>query len=170
MGIMRLSRIGAPPRQSASTADQPFAALLRDGDQVLDVGAGADSTISARFTEHIACDVIRIDVENFALDAVDCLRSTIERCKPVVLLDVNHWRLADCQRTTLPDFLAALRTIFPLLYAVAGDTVDDLHDIDGACLAMYRHIASELRYPALLGAFDASRLPKVTASSIARAR
>jgi chemotaxis response regulator CheB len=168
MGIMRLYRIGASPRQVDRAADQPFAALLRDGDQLLDVGT--DSTISARFTEHIACDVICIDVENFRLDAVDCLRSTIARCKPLVVLDVNHWRLHDCQRTTLPDFLAALRTIFPLLYAVAVDSVHDLHDIDGACLAMYRHIASELRYPALLGAFDTTRLPKVTASSIARAR
>ncbi len=165
---MRLSRIGASPRQSDSATDQLFAALLRDGDQVLDIGA--DSAISARFTEHIACDVIRIDVENFDLDGIDSLRGAIARCKPLVLLDVNHWRLDDYQRTTLPDFLAALRTIFPLLHAVAGDSVHDLHDIDGACLAMYRHIAAELRYPALLGAFAPSRLPKVTASSIARAR
>jgi hypothetical protein len=156
MGIMRLSRIGASPRQSDSAADQLFAALLRDGDQVLDVGA--DSTISARFTQYIACDVIRIDVENFALDGVDSLRGAIARCKPVVVLDVNHWRLDDCQRTTVPDFLAALGTIFPLLFAVDGAGFHDLHDADGACLAMYGHIATTLRYPLLVGAFERTRL------------
>ncbi|WP_426174020.1 hypothetical protein [Massilia sp. TWR1-2-2] len=152
---MRLSRIGELARQPDSAADQLFAALLRDGDQFLDVGA--DSTISARFTQHIACDVIRIEVENSALDGVDCLRA-IARCKPVLLLEVNHWRLDDCQRTTLPDFLAALRTMFPLLFAVDGARFHDLHDADGACLAMYGHIAATLRYPLLVGAFEHTRL------------
>jgi hypothetical protein len=131
------------------------ASLLRPADRVLDVAAGC---VSPPFAGQF--DLVRIAVENFERDVLDSLGPAIARCRPLVVLDVNHWRLDDCQRTPVPDFLAGLRRLFPLLYAVDGAAWHDLHDADGACYVMYSHVAATLRYPLLVGAFDRSRLPR----------
>ncbi len=131
-----------------------LASLLRGTDRVLEVASGCTP---APFTGEF--DLIRIEVENVERDVLNSLQPTIAWCRPLVLLDLNHWRLDEPQRTPIPDFLAGLRGVFPLLYAVDGEVLHDLHDADGACHVMYSHVAVHLRYPLLLGAFDRARLP-----------
>jgi hypothetical protein len=131
-----------------------IASLLRPADRILGVGVSCTSApVSGDF------DFIKIDIENFGRGGLEALEPTIARCRPVVVLDVNHWRLDQSQRTQVPDFLASLRRLFPLLYAVDGASLHDLHDADGACYVMYSHVAVNMRYPLLLGAFKRSRLP-----------
>lgn len=131
------------------------ASLLRPVDRVLDVATGCTSApFSGEF------DLIKIEVENFEGVVLDSLQPAIAHSRPLVVLDVNHWRLDEAQRTPVPDFLAGLRTVFPLLYAVDGQAWHDLHDAELACHVMYSHVAVHLRYPVLVGAFDRARLPR----------
>jgi FkbM family methyltransferase len=103
-------------------------------------------------------DFIKIDVEGFERNVIEGLSGTIERCKPIVVLELNHWCLNVFQRTSVPDFLDFLRGFFPVLYAVDGADVRDLHDKDHAYHVMYHHIVSNFRYANLVGAFDQARL------------
>ncbi len=104
-------------------------------------------------------DFIKIDVEGFERHVIEGLEQTIARCRPVVVLELNHWCLNAFQRTSVPDFLDYLRGVFPLLYAVDGADMRDLHNTDDAYHVMYHHIVNNFRYPNLVGAFDTARLP-----------
>lgn len=103
-------------------------------------------------------DFVKIDVEGFEMNVIDGLRRSIERFRPVVVLELNHWCLNALRRTSVPDFLDFLRGIFPSLYAVDKTDVKDLHDPDQAYHVMYHHMVNNFRYPNLVGAFDRSRL------------
>jgi FkbM family methyltransferase len=104
-------------------------------------------------------DFIKIDVEGFERNVIEGLAQTIERCKPVVVLELNHWCLNVFQRTSVPDFFDFLRGVFPYLYAIDGSDARNLHDTDDAYHVMYQHIVNNFRYPNLVGAFDRARLP-----------
>jgi FkbM family methyltransferase len=104
-------------------------------------------------------DFIKIDVEGFERHVIEGLEQTIVRCRPVVVLELNHWCLNAFQRTSVPDFFDYLRGVFPLLYAVDGNDRRDLHNPDDAYHVMYHHIVNNFRYPNLVGAFDNTRLP-----------
>lgn len=105
-------------------------------------------------------DFIKIDVEGFEQHVIEGLAQTIERCKPVVVLELNHWSLNAFQRTSVPDFFDFLRGVFPLLYAVDRADMRNLHDPNDAYHVMYHHIVNNFRYPNLIGAFGADRLPQ----------
>jgi FkbM family methyltransferase len=104
-------------------------------------------------------DFIKIDVEGFERNVIEGLAQTIERCKPVVVLELNHWCLNVFQRTSVPDFFDFLRGVFPYLYAIDRSDARNLHDADVAYDVMYQHIVNHFRYPNLVGAFDHARLP-----------
>jgi FkbM family methyltransferase len=106
-------------------------------------------------------DFIKIDVEGFERNVIEGLRDTIERGKPVVVLELNHWCLNVFQRTSVPDFLDFLRGVFPILYAIEGTDARDLHDANDAYHVMYQHIVNNFRYPNLVGAFDRARLARI---------
>jgi FkbM family methyltransferase len=104
-------------------------------------------------------DFIKIDVEGFERNVIEGLAHTLSRCKPVVVLELNHWCLNAFQRTSVPDFFDFLRGVFPFLYAIDGADVRNLHDPNDAYHVMYQHIVHNFRYPNLVGAFDRSRIP-----------
>lgn len=103
-------------------------------------------------------DFIKIDVEGFEQNVIEGLAGTIGRCRPVVVLELNHWCLNVFQRTSVPDFFDFLRGVFPCLYAVDRAEVRNLHDIDDAYYVMYQHVANNFRFPNLVGAFEPSRV------------
>jgi hypothetical protein len=103
-------------------------------------------------------DFIKIDVEGFERNVIEGLAQTLERCRPVVVLELNHWCLNAFQRTSVPDFFDFLRGVFPFLYAIDGTDARNLHDTDDAYHVMYQHIVNNFRYPNLVGAFDRPRL------------
>ena len=61
------------------------------------------------------------------------------------------------QRTSVPDFFDFLRSRFPILLAVDGNSYMDLHDENDSYIVMYHHIL-HLRFKNLVGAFDAEPL------------
>lgn len=100
---------------------------------------------------------IKIDVEGFELAVIEGLTQTITTHKPVVTLELNHWCLNAFRRMSVPDFLDALRTVFPILYAVGKDGAKDLHDPTQSYYVMHEHIV-HFDYPSIVGAFDESQL------------
>ncbi|WP_312511996.1 FkbM family methyltransferase [Massilia sp.] len=105
-----------------------------------------------------AVDFIKIDVEGFERDVIEGLRKTLAVFEPTVTLELNHWCLNVLQRTSVPDFLDFLRSVFPCLYAVDLDDIRNLHDGDEAYHVMFSHVVGGFKYPNIVGAFDPARL------------
>ncbi len=98
-------------------------------------------------------DFIKIDVEGFEGSVLRGAPLTLSRFKPAVALELNHWCLNAFQRTSVPDFLDFLRSIFPKLYAVHAGTYLDLHDPNESYAVMYLHIL-QMKYATIVGFFD----------------
>lgn len=114
-----------------------------------------DTVVQQRDIAHV--DFIKIDTEGHEREVLEGLRNTIERDRPVVCLELNHWCLNVFRRVSVPDFLDYLRSVFPLLYAVDHNEVRDLHDEAEAHVVMHEHIVGN-RFQDVVGAFDVNRL------------
>ena len=101
---------------------------------------------------------IKIDVEGFEQNVIEGLAETLRKDKPAVVLELNHWCLNVLQRSSVPDFLDFLRSVFPYLYAIDGEDVRDLHNADSSYHVMYHHIVCGFKYPNLVGAFNPKQL------------
>lgn len=79
----------------------------------------------------------------------------IEKHKPTVVMEMNHFCLNVLQRITVPDFLDFMRSVFPVLYAVDSDNraVVDLHVPDLAYVVMHEHVVHN-RFPNLVGGYS----------------
>jgi len=106
-------------------------------------------------------DLMKIDVEGFELHVLRGGAAAIDRFRPVVTLELNHWCLNAFQRTSVPDFFDALRARFPLLYAVDDKQSlrADLHSEDVSYRVMYEHIL-QLRWPSIVAAFEPAQLDR----------
>jgi FkbM family methyltransferase len=100
---------------------------------------------------------IKIDVEGFEGHVLRGAAKTLQANRPNVVLELNHWCLNAFQRISVPDFFDFLRSVFPILLALDGDTYLNLHDANESYMVMYRHIL-ERRYRNILGAFHESRI------------
>jgi FkbM family methyltransferase len=97
-------------------------------------------------------DLIKIDVEGFEQSVLQGSLNTLARYRPVVVLELNHWCLNAFQRITVPDFFDFLRSIFPVLHAVDGDSRLDLHDASQSYMVMYHHIL-HFKYQNIVASF-----------------
>ncbi|MBC7944395.1 MAG: FkbM family methyltransferase, partial [Burkholderiales bacterium] len=97
-------------------------------------------------------DFVKIDVEGFEGHVLRGAAKTLATCRPVVVLELNHWCLNAFQRTSIPDFFDLLRSIFPILLAVDGSSYLNLHDQSDSYIVMYHHIL-HMRFPNILAAF-----------------
>lgn len=133
-------------KTSASAGHQVESINIRQGDQFV--------------REHISESIgfIKIDVEGFEQNVIEGLAETLRRDQPVVVLELNHWCLNVLQRSSVPDFLDFLRSVFPYLYAIDADDVRDLHNPDSNYHVMYHHIVCGFKYPNLVGAFHPQQL------------
>ena len=153
----------------ASTETLTFAPNNRSGGFVsnklqLDAGhqtevitiADGDSFLAAQNVERV--DFIKIDVEGFELEVLAGLSSVLQRHRPVVVLEMNHWCLNAFQRITVPEFLDKLLAFFPVLYAVNGDELMNLHDADQRYLVTIEHITQGMKFQNLVGCYDQTRI------------
>ena len=102
-------------------------------------------------------DVIKIDVEGFEGQVLLGAAKILESYKPTVVLELNHWCLNAFQRTSIPDFFDLLRSIFPILIAVDGNSYMDLHCESDRYIVMYHHIL-HMKFPNIVAAFSESDL------------
>jgi FkbM family methyltransferase len=105
---------------------------------------------------------LKIDVEGFEQNVIKGGGGFLEKNKPTVVMEMNHFCLDVLQRVTLPDFLDFMRSAFPYIYAVDADnsTVVDLHLPDQAYMVMHEHVVKH-RFPNLVGGFDPKIKPKL---------
>lgn len=105
---------------------------------------------------------LKIDVEGFEQNVIMGGAAFLERNKPVVVMEMNHFCLDVLQRITIPDFLDFLRTIFPHLYAIDTDntTIVNLHVPDDAYFVMHEHVVKR-RFPNIVGGFHDSLKSKL---------
>jgi FkbM family methyltransferase len=104
-------------------------------------------------------DFVKIDVEGFEQSVIRGGREAFARFRPVVVLELNHWCLNALQRICVPDFLDFLRSVFPILLALEGDHVVNLHDVHGNYHVMYEHINNN-KYRNLVAAFDGGQIAR----------
>ena len=116
-----------------------------------------DDVMASASVGHV--DFIKIDVEGFEPHVLHGARQTLERHRPTVVLELNHWCLNAFQRITVPDFFDQLRATFPVLLAVNGPGYLNLHDEGESYAVMYHHIC-RMKFPNIVGAFDEGRLSR----------
>lgn len=102
-------------------------------------------------------DLVKIDVEGFEKNVLEGGRATIDRRRPLVVLELNHWCLNAFQAIAIPDFFRYLRSLFPVLLAVDQRSYLDLYDEGETYTVMLQHI-NQFRFPNLIGAFDRTQL------------
>lgn len=124
-------------------------------DHIVEVGRveALDSLASTLGPNRVG--LVKIDVEGFEIPVLRGARALLERDRPVVVLEMNHWCLNAFQRRSIPDFLDDLRSVFPVLYAVddASGESRDLYDPDQTHEVMHDHIV-RMRYLSVVGAFS----------------
>ncbi|MEM9276109.1 MAG: FkbM family methyltransferase [Cyanobacteria bacterium P01_F01_bin.143] len=108
-------------------------------------------------------DFIKIDVEGFEKEVIEGARNAIERFRPIIVLELNHWCLNAFQRITIPDFFDYLQSIFPILYAVEGDYYADLYDERDRYKIMYNHIIN-FKFSNIVAAFEQEQLIRLLAN------
>lgn len=107
------------------------------------------------FAQQEAPTFLKIDVEGFEHKVVLGGLELLEKSKPIVVLEMNHFCLNVLQKITIPDFLDFMRKVFPYLYAIEADNseVVDLHIPDKAYMVMHEHVVHH-RFPNLVGGFS----------------
>jgi len=108
-------------------------------------------------------DFIKIDVEGFEKEVIEGARSTIERFRPIIVLELNHWCLNAFQRITIPDFFDYLQSVFPILYAVEGDSYADIYNESDRYKIMYNHIIN-FKFSNIVAAFEQDQLKSFLAN------
>lgn len=108
-----------------------------------------------------------MDVEGFEQHVVQGGAKFLQRVRPIVVLEMNLFCLDVLHRTTLPDFLDVMLSVFPYLYAVDADnTIIDLQVKDNVYRVMYEHAVNH-RFPNLVGGFDLALQEKLKKLEIA---
>jgi FkbM family methyltransferase len=142
-----------------------FAADNRSGGFVSDMvrpeGGHVTENIELRKLDDICCvfgeplNFIKIDVEGFEGNVIKGGHDVINKFRPTVVLELNHWCLNAFRRITVPDFFDFLRSVFPVLYAVDSDntSIMNLHNHDEAYYVMHEHIV-KWRFLNIVAGFD----------------
>lgn len=158
-----LVNVGLGEKTESSTIT--FSANNRSGgfvsDRVRPIGGHMTENIEIRRLDDIWCifgepiNFIKIDVEGFEENVIKGGSGIIEKFRPPIILELNHWCLNAFRRITVPDFFDFLRSVFPVLYAVDSGNVRlmNLHVPDEAYCVMYEHIVS-WKFPNILASFD----------------
>lgn len=107
-------------------------------------------------------DVIKIDVEGHEKYVLEGARETLERDKPIVVLELNVWCLDVLQGITMPDYIGYLNTVFPYVYAVSNDgkTVHSLKEAIEAYHVMHQHLFKG-EFNTIVAGFDETLIQKL---------
>ncbi|MDZ7887760.1 MAG: FkbM family methyltransferase [Pseudomonas sp.] len=114
-----------------------------------------DSLVSRLAIERL--DFIKMDVEGCELEVLKGAENTLNRFKPIVMLEMNHWCLNVFRRVSLPEFREKLLQLFPYVYAVDRGGYLDFSDPLNAGSIYHAHVF-ENRYMNIVVGFDQAAL------------
>lgn len=114
-----------------------------------------DSLVSQSGIERL--DFIKVDVEGCELEVLKGAEQTLNRFKPTVMLEMNHWCLNVFRRVSLPEFREKLLQLFPYVYAVDSGGYLDFSDPLKAGSIYHAHVF-EGRYMNIVAGFDRADL------------
>jgi FkbM family methyltransferase len=119
----------------------------------IEIKKGDDYLLNENF------NFIKIDVEGYEKNVIEGMTHIIDKQKPIIVMELNHWCLNAFQRTSIPDFFDFLLERFPTVYAVDGENYLDIRNPSHRYIVMYHHIIN-FKYPNLVLAFDPFQLEK----------
>lgn len=102
-------------------------------------------------------DFVKLDVEGYELFALEGAKEILNRFKPIVYLEMNHWCLNVLQRICLPEFRERLLTIFPYIYAIEGTSYLDFADKKNFHSIAHSHLIY-FKYVNLIAGFDEDKI------------
>lgn len=107
---------------------------------------------------------IKLDIEGHELEALSGLKKTIEKYKPIVALEMNHWCLNTFKRRSIPDFLETLDIYFPTILAFDDSEYELINISKGQDRSryhvMHEHIIHN-RFPTLVASQDIDSLNQI---------
>lgn len=131
---------------------------------VVDIDSGSSQEIPLTALDSLVSrlgldqlNFIKIDVEGCELEVLKGAKETLNRFKPIVMLEMNHWCLNLFRRVSLPEFKETLLQIFPYVYAVDQGSYLDFADPWNAGSIFHAHVF-ENRYMNLVAGFDQADL------------
>ncbi len=99
------------------------------------------------------CAVLKIDVEGHEPNFLRGARGFINKFKPTVIMEVNHWCLNVFNRTSLPDFIDASFELFPFMFAFHDGNYLDLSDENARSRFYYENVIKHSYFNVFCG-FD----------------
>lgn len=102
-------------------------------------------------------DFMKIDVEGYELFALEGAKKILNRFKPIVYLEMNHWCLNVMQRITLPEFRERLLVFFPYVFAIEGSSYLDFTSASNFHYIAHEHLI-KFKYLNLVAGFDKIKL------------
>jgi len=131
---------------------------------VVDIDSGSDQEIPLTSLDSLVSrlaierlNFIKIDVEGCELEVLKGAETTLNRFKPIVMLEMNHWCLNVFRRVSLPEFREKLLQLFPYVYAFGRGGYLDFSDPLNAGSIYHAHVF-ENRYMNLVAGFDQTAL------------
>ena len=104
-------------------------------------------------------DFVKLDVEGYELDVLEGSRRTLARFRPLVMLELNHWCLNVFRGIPLRAFVARLRELLPVAYAVDGPDFLDLYDERHFHHLAHEHVVNG-RYKTVVAGYEAASILK----------
>lgn len=105
-------------------------------------------------------DFIKMDLEGYEIVALEGAKEILEKYKPTVCLEMNHWCLNVFHRITLPEFQERLCKLFPYIYAIEYPNYLDFTTTDNFYHIAHEHVTTTYKYFNLIAGFNRAEIIK----------
>lgn len=114
-----------------------------------------DNTFNEFNLDHI--DFVKLDVEGYELSVLEGMHQLINKFKPIVMLEMNHFCLNVFQKIPLPEFRDKLLSIFPYVFAIEKEKYLDFSIESEFYEIAYSHIL-KFNFLNVIAGFDKDKI------------